>query len=398
MSESDLACRSVASSNPFPSKLEVPFGSLFPTGVEEIEFTEPRDGPHVNSAVVTLTRPEELNVMDLPDGTLLQILTIVKEERPSAFATLRRVCWKWRCAVDERLFTTLSPNSLSVSKLQGRFTSIRSLSLSKCTPGVTNQALADLAQSGMNITDLNLSLCRLIDSNGIRALRNLTTLSTLDLAGCRKLNSEGIQAVTSLPSLTTLALFGCSASDSLLGELATSSSLTSLNLGRLRQVTADGLTRICTLTRLKSLLIRKWPNLADEDLMRCAVLSNLCMLDISDCRAITDAGVKALAPLTLLLDLDLSGCTQVTQGACAALGALTNLRSLELGGCFEVCDRGAAHLTSLTGLETLGISGLPRLTPCSLWHVAALRSLTSLDLAMCPQVHGLRASLWLSST
>lgn len=82
-----------------------------------------------------------------------------------------------------------------------------------------------------NLTELDMTDCQELTSDGLSALRSLKDLVVLSLEGCLNLHFEGMSHLTALPQLRDLDLGACDEiDDQALGVLAAATNLSCLNL------------------------------------------------------------------------------------------------------------------------------------------------------------------------
>ena len=108
---------------------------------------------------------------------------------------------------------------------------IRNLSLKRCAT-VYRACFIKLLNSRGCLTSLCLAGCRLVDTQCVSTVAQLSNLTSLDLSGCRGVRGHVIRRlVVGLRCLVSLDLSGCSLSDDALELIASLPMLTSLSLG-----------------------------------------------------------------------------------------------------------------------------------------------------------------------
>jgi hypothetical protein len=173
---------------------------------------------------------------DLPDYIFEAVVEHVQGDRKVS-ASFRLVCHAWREAHD-RLVTVLKPNGASQdARLWSKFGGVKTLHLAegrspKPSSYVMNDAsLMKALKQLTDLTSLNLSGCFRVTDEGVKALAKLTCLISLNLAYCQRVRTEGVRALSPLTAITSLNLAQCpGVSDEEVKALSPLTALTSLNL------------------------------------------------------------------------------------------------------------------------------------------------------------------------
>jgi thiol-disulfide isomerase/thioredoxin/Leucine-rich repeat (LRR) protein len=302
---------------------------------------------------------------------------------------------------------------------------------------VTDAVIADLATDLRKLNGLRrLDLCGAdISDAGLKALRELTTVTTLDIS-CTRVTDAGLAHLRGWNDLQMLNLGRTQVTGVGVKELGAKPKLVNLDLSGL-QITAAGLKSLKDFPELHVLNLSR-TGLNDDRLGELRGMTELRGLDLSG-NPITDAGLKALKGMTLgrlslantqvegtglseLRDLvgglNLSGTrvtdaalvelkrfpelsrlvldgTRVTDAGLAGLSQNRELRSLSLTDT-QVTDAGLANLRDRTKLGTLELGGTG-VTDGGLRELERLKALTFLDVARTKVtkagVEGLRAAL-----
>jgi hypothetical protein len=311
------------------------------------------------------------------------------------------------------------------------------LDLQSCR-NITNQGVGIVAATLGNLTQLNLSNCRLITEACFRHLRGLplrsltvrrnasvttagiavlaatcgASLTELDLANCYDVSDESLEPLAQhrVP-LTALNLSGCNVSDQCFAHLQglpirrldvsscpgicdegvaflSELPLQSLNFASCRNLSNAGLQ---SLVRLQLIEL----NLIATDVSGAGMrhLSNMPLTSLkvsnwwSDSRYVDDEGLAHIARCPLRR-LEIPNATVSAAGLSQLPSTLEHLR---ISRCLSVGDSALALLAGLRQLHDLDLSGCPRVTDAGLAHLRDL-PLARIGLSGCPRVsaQGLR--------
>lgn len=271
---------------------------------------------------------------------------------------------------------------------------VRWLSLS-CTT-VSDEELAGL-EAFSALHELDLGNTNLTDS-GMAHLSQpavaaaLVNVETLDLGRARQLTAEGLRHLAALRGLKDLRLPNCDLDAARLSALAPLK-LRRLNLVHSRRLTDEG-WRALDVSELEKLQMF---GVAATDLL-LARLGDAGALRVFECAAASNAGLIALCRDRALTNLDLNEAGALDAEGLAALATLPALQSLKLQGLSctswpagfpaltelsllggELSAEGAAGLAVLPALVELKMFGA-RIAPGALGHIARQRSLRRLTL------------------
>lgn len=224
----------------------------------------------------------------------------------------------------------------------------------------SDQAL--LALSKLPVLErMVLATCTAVTDAGLAHLSGLRTLHQLEVSANANITGEGLKALKGLPDLERLSLRQCSKIDAAAAKvLAEFQALRTLDLSR-TGVGDDGMEALTRITTLSSLSLHGlWQ--------------------------ISEQGVRQLAKCSKLATLNLSGCTRIPASALPLLADLKELAVLKL----DECTVNAATLTALKDLPiqelslAAGSDGTTSLTPDSLALLAEWKSLKHLALSRQP--------------
>ncbi|WP_146118575.1 leucine-rich repeat domain-containing protein [Blastopirellula marina] len=190
-----------------------------------------------------------------------------------------------------------------------------------------------------------------------------------------------LAGIASCRYLQRIEIDGATVSDAGLRQVAKVSTLRSIRLSQLPQVSDQGITTLCTLPQLEALFLTSLP-LTDRCLPAIARLKRLQRLAIRDASSmpqITDQGVAHLAALRQLESLELTPCP-LHDDSLATIGSLRNLRRVDLAGS-QITDAGLRHLRELDSLHSLDIAQT-NVTDAGLSSLAAIPSLEFLEVSL----------------
>jgi hypothetical protein len=122
-----------------------------------------------------------------------------------ATATVRLVCAAWKAVHDamvKRLVLSLKTTDEAMGMLARRFPAVVSLEFKYKNGGPMWGVLTDQGMLAVSRGEYKCMYSPL-------AVSNLTSLTSLNLTYCRELTDESMRAVSSLPALTSLTLSDC---------------------------------------------------------------------------------------------------------------------------------------------------------------------------------------------
>lgn len=287
--------------------------------------------------------------------------------------------------------------------------------------GFDNEDLERLVAANPNITQLDLSNCKMITDSALAHLAKLPKLTFLDLSNCSSLTELGIEHLKGFNDLTyidykwtditdkkTLDAYidelknntirprriqcvrlSSNAGDHELTELVEANpNLTHLALGECKNITNFGLSNLQKLTKLTHLDLSKYKEITEFDLECIGTLTSLTSLDLSRNEHLRDVSLEWLKNLTNLTHLYLNQCEQLTGLGFSHLKNLTKLTTLELNAC-SIDDTGVKQLSCFSNLTHLGLCGIviassmtcrTEITEAGLAYLAGLTNLTHLSL------------------
>eukprot|EP00210_Caulerpa_lentillifera_P003398 g3242.t1 len=237
---------------------------------------------------------------------------------------------------------------------------MQKLSLERTMVGI--EAIQEIVKY-KNLHTLNLRNCSEIDDFCLLFLSHVTTLTTLNVSKLYNITDDGVRHLMQLPNLTSLDLSYCTR----LGGNWISSSSSSVHL---------------KLTELKLADCCSW--VTDEILKTVTeCVPKLKILKLENCVQLTSEGLAALTRLDLV-DLDLSFCVGVHDDDLKLISKINSLEHLNLAFCSLITDDGMKHLASLNKLKTLILDCCCHISSCGISRLKPLKnSLTSLDIAAC---------------
>ena len=150
---------------------------------------------------------------DLPEYVFESVVEQLQGDRKVS-ADFRRVCHAWLEAHD-RLVTVLRPNGVPQgARLWSKFGGVKTLSLKRSSMpsayGVNDDAtLMKALEQLTDLTSLDLTGWKRVTNEGITALAKLTGLISLDLTHCTGVTNEGVRALSPLTAMTNLNLAYC---------------------------------------------------------------------------------------------------------------------------------------------------------------------------------------------
>jgi len=177
-----------------------------------------------------------------------------------ATAVVREVCAGWQ-GVHDALVTRLvferRMNDEAVGMVVRRFPAVVSVQFKLIAwHEVTDEGVQEVCSLLPALKSLDLSCCREVTNEGVRAVSTVPALKSLSLYYCDEITNEGVLALSSLPALTHLDLSACTNVTNE-GVLALSSlpALTYLDLCDCFNVTASGVQALRSTTAAPSLHI-----------------------------------------------------------------------------------------------------------------------------------------------
>lgn len=258
---------------------------------------------------------------------------------------------------------------------------LRWLELGVCDQ-VTEEGLGHLA--GLPLSQLRLNGCAQIEDSGIRALRDLPSLTRLELHEATRITDAGVAQLPRLASLTELRMTDSYVTDAGLWDIARAREIHTLRLENCNVLDGSGLGHLAELPRLRNLGLSRSRHIGDEGLRALKRIQRLRTLELRNC-SISDAGLVHVGELRHLESLTLGASLRITSGGLRSLGRLERLADLDLAWCQKVGDLGLMHLKSLENLTSLNLKG-SKATAVGLQYLRRLPKLRHLDLGHCDGV------------
>nr|DAD46678.1 TPA_asm: hypothetical protein HUJ06_016615 [Nelumbo nucifera] len=193
---------------------------------------------------------------------------------------------------------------------------------------LTDLVFHDITATSLSLTSVSLRWCNLITNLAVVRLVSNMDLSYLDLRVCRNLGDEALQAVSTLPKLKTLLLDGSDITDVGLSYLrhGVMKSLVSLSIRGCKRLTDKCISAIfygSSGQELQDLDLSNISNLSDNAILLLAKSRvMLTELRLRECPLIGDTSIMALASMqigdggwhgSILRLLDLYDCRGITQ-------------------------------------------------------------------------------------
>ena len=226
---------------------------------------------------------------------------------------------------------------------------------------LTDTAILALTASSPRLEELSLRGLHRITNAALASVGE--SLRGLNIAGCKLINSEGVKAVAQrCPALERLNAHAINLTDEAVDELTRRcSALSTLHLSSANPFGGNQLT--------------------DEAVLHLARLPALTCLNLQGSSNITDAAVVALLSASAspsLIRLNLGGCyrlTDVTVTAIASSRSAATLTHLSLFQCFHVSDAAISQLLlSMDALQHLDLHSCVQLTGAVLQIVGSRRA------------------------
>lgn len=215
---------------------------------------------------------------------------------------------------------------------------------------LSDLAFHDLLATSLSLVSVRLISCNLITSESVEHIALCEDLEVLDLTGCKSVADDGMRAISKLKKLNTLSLSGADITDTGMSILGGGNvPLVSLSLRGCKRVTDHGVALLLggsTKKTLTKLDLGYMPAISDKTIeMLTKVGLEIVELCIRNCFAVTDMSIAALAG---------KDCNGVVRGT---------LRRLDLFNCKGL---------SLVSLQWLKKPYFPRLRWLGLGSTALL--------------------------
>lgn len=276
---------------------------------------------------------------------------------------------------------------LSAAAIQN-FTSLTYLDAHKCQM-MNDSNLRTIISHLPNLTYLRISNCPHISSNGIKAIKDLRSLTHLDMSFCEVDDASLQEIVPHLSNLTHLKVNECEKiRDAGIQAISRLTTLVRLDMAR-SAGTSSGIEAIKNLANLSYLNVLSNNGVDDASLHTIAShLTKLRYLNISLCRRVSRAGLENLVFLPHLSHLDISFSSEVDDTFLQLItGHLTQLTKLRLNFCNCINSIGMqalASLKKLTSLSVIHCKGIDDTSLCTI--VSQLKKLSHLDISECQKV------------
>lgn len=263
--------------------------------------------------------------------------------------------------------------------------------------------------TGLNrLEELEAEDCHLLETNGLRYLNRLSSLTRLSLLKLVNIKDEDVDSLGTLPlkeasfigfdnitgdkfkfltQLNVLALIEIpNLPTNFLENLKVLTSLRTLILDHLQET--DQLCDLNEVTSLKELHIWECSKIKKTSI-RILMMPHLKKLTLYG-KDLEDPGVKDLKLLPNLESLSLS-CSTEDLGS---ITTLTNLRELNLSACSRLLNTSLTQLKSLPALECLRLIDCSKLTDLALVELRKISNLVTLDTrGTCFSIEGLETLL-----
>lgn len=281
---------------------------------------------------------------------------------------------------------------------------IRKLIVPECN-ALTDKRLKTLGILKDSLQHLDVGFCKLVTSEGIKHIGQLTRIQTLSLDRCWRVTDDGFPSLMNLQFLRKLTVKDCwkitNVGIAAIGELK---SLTHLNLDHCFRLTDAGMSSIAQLIELQHLNLTDCWNLTDDGISRLKGLINLTELNLEHCFRITDDSLAALSGLTNMVDFNLKDCWAITNNGIAHLKSWHHLKNLDIQHCYRVTDFGMDSLRGMTRIERLNLKDCWGLTDHTLSVFETLPRLSVVSMEHCFKVsdeglgylHSLPAMMYLN--
>jgi DNA-binding Xre family transcriptional regulator len=172
-----------------------------------------------------------------------------------------------------------------------------------------------------SLRELDLSGCDGITDHSVSRLRQVASLEELDLSFCNQITDASLLALAGLPALRFLNLNWCyGVTDSGLTGLGHCKSLEVVSLWSCEEVTDSGVEALAMLPSLRVLELPEFAAITDQALtVLSAKNTSLESLRLDHLNEISDEGLARLSGLKRLRSLTIEGCPKVTVDGVAAL-------------------------------------------------------------------------------
>jgi hypothetical protein len=138
------------------------------------------------------------------------------------FHAVSRLTLAYCCRLSESFLPTLGTRHLVALDLEGsqnltnaalrlivrQCPNLMSIGLGHCAQ-ISDEGVADLAESCGGLKHVDLKYCSLVSDSGISALKRCCWLSSLNLRLLRHVTDECLKSISTLPGLLSLDLYGC---------------------------------------------------------------------------------------------------------------------------------------------------------------------------------------------
>ena len=172
-----------------------------------------------------------------------------------------------------------------------------------------------------SLRELDLSGCEEVTDRSVSDLRRVASLENVDLSLCNQITDSSLMALAGLPVLRSINLNWCyGVTDSGLSALRQCESLESVSLWSCEEITDVGVEALANLPKLRILELPEFAAITDRALAALSVsATTLESLRLDHLSNISDEGLTRLSGLKLLRTLTVQSCSNVTAEAVAAL-------------------------------------------------------------------------------
>ncbi|WCJ29521.1 F-box family protein [Euphorbia peplus] len=185
---------------------------------------------------------------------------------------------------------------------------------------VGNVGVVELVKKAVEVTNLDLGRCNLIDDRSLEAIGCMNCIRVLNLEGCSLITDSGLELLSigySAKTLKKLVLAECDRiTDFGVSLLVRFECLEELNLAECGpKVTDNGGLSIAGIRTLRRLNLSWLINISDRTMVALAENKDMVALDLTGCEMITGAGICVFAAHKCLESLVLASCFNVSGNA-----------------------------------------------------------------------------------
>lgn len=165
---------------------------------------------------------------------------------------------------------------------------------------LSDLAFHDLLATSLSLVSVRLISCCLLTSESVEHITLCADLEVLDLTGCKSVADDGMRAISKLKKLNTLSLSGADITDTGMSILGGGNvPLVSLSLRGCKRVTDHGVALLlggATKKTLRKLDLGYMPAISDKTIIFLTKVGlEIVELCVRNCFAVTDMSIAALA-------------------------------------------------------------------------------------------------------